>query len=97
MAPRHIATSDRPRPACDGAARSTGSVTASFMLAAIALGACGSVARADNADGERRQVDGNVQRTAQTPPPARVILPAPWEPAVPLRPAGAPAETADRK
>ncbi|KWV47785.1 hypothetical protein AS156_19295 [Bradyrhizobium macuxiense] len=66
-------------------------------MVALALGVCASVAHADNTDDKPRQPDANVQRTAQSLPPARVILPAPWEPAAPVRPAATPAVSTDRK
>lgn len=52
-----------------------------------------ALARADNLADERRRQDATVQPTVQPPPPARVILPAPWEPATPTRPATAQAES----
>lgn len=62
-------------------------------LAAVALGICVTIARADNTKVERRQQDATVQQAAQLPPPARVVLPAPWETAAPNQPATAPKET----
>ena len=70
---------------------------ASFAWAALALCMCGVAARADNADGAPRQPDASTQRTAQTLPPARVILPAPWEQATPAQPAVVPATSSERK
>ncbi|WP_315834253.1 MscL family protein [Bradyrhizobium prioriisuperbiae] len=67
---------------------------AAVLAAAIwTMGLHGTTARADNPADERRPQDAPVQRTV-LPAPARVILPAPWEPATPTRPATAPVESA---
>ncbi|WGR95053.1 hypothetical protein MTX26_03495 [Bradyrhizobium sp. ISRA443] len=87
MAQRHVATMNNPW--CAGAI--------GIVLLALALAAYATIAHADNARGGPRQPDANVQRTAQIPPPARVILPAPWEPAAPARSAAAPAGSTDHK
>lgn len=66
--------------------RSAASIGAAAAFAAAALVIQIAGASADNADGTAPQADANVQRTAQNPPPARVILPAPWEQATPAPP-----------
>ena len=65
---------------------------ASFVVVILALCACNTIARADNGAGEPRQPDAAAERTAERLPPARVILPAPWEQAAPVRPAVAPTD-----
>jgi hypothetical protein len=87
MASRYLATMNRPPSAIVRAAASIG---AALAFVVIVLGVYLAVVQADAASGEPRQADTNVPRTAQNPPPARVILPAPWEQAAPARPAAAP-------
>ncbi|UFX45947.1 hypothetical protein HAP47_0004315 [Bradyrhizobium sp. 41S5] len=73
------------------------SIGAGLGLAAMALGI--TVARADNAGDEPQPVHANasVQRAAQTLPPARVILPAPWAQAAPAQPVATSAKPSDHK
>ena len=71
------------------------SIGAGLGLAALALGI--TIARADNSGDEQHPANANVQRAAQLPPPARVILPAPWEQAAPAQPVAAPAKSEVRK
>ncbi|MCC8982751.1 hypothetical protein [Bradyrhizobium acaciae] len=73
------------------------SIGAGLGLAALALGITIAIARADNSGDEQHSADANVQRAAQLPPPARVILPAPWEQATPAQPVAAPAKSEVRK
>ncbi|GKQ53293.1 hypothetical protein [Bradyrhizobium sp. Ce-3] len=75
------------------------SIGAGVGLAAMALGITIAIARADNAGDEPHSANAtvNVQRAAQIPPPARVILPAPWEQAAPAQPVAAPAKPAHRQ
>lgn len=72
-------------------------LAASALALALAPGLCGTLARADDSAGERHPQDARLQRTDQLPPPARVILPAPWEPTTPTRPVPATAGSAGRK
>ncbi|QOZ37138.1 hypothetical protein XH92_40945 [Bradyrhizobium sp. CCBAU 53421] len=69
-------------------------LVAGLGFAGLALGI--AVARADNTGDEPQpaHVNAGVQRAAQTLPPARVILPAPWEQAAPAQPVAAPAKPA---
>lgn len=102
MTSSHLAILNRARPAM---LRSTASIGAGLVaglvaglgLAALALGIYIAIARADNAGDEPRPANANVQRAAQNPPPARVILPAPWEQASPAQPVAAPAKPEERK
>ncbi|MGY3440940.1 MULTISPECIES: hypothetical protein [unclassified Bradyrhizobium] len=73
------------------------SLGAGLGLAALALGITIAIARADNSGDEQHPANANVQRAAQLPPPARVILPAPWEQATPAQPVAAPAKSEVRK
>ncbi|WP_342708356.1 hypothetical protein AAFG13_23445 [Bradyrhizobium sp. B124] len=94
MTPSHLATMNRPRTGVVAA-----SIGAGLGLAALALGITTAIARADSAGEEPRPANANatVQRAAQNLPPARVILPAPWEQAAPAQPVTAPANPADHK
>ncbi|UGY18180.1 hypothetical protein [Bradyrhizobium septentrionale] len=94
MTSSHLATMSSPR---TGVVRSAGSIGAGLGFAALAVGITIAIARADSASGEARPANANVQRAAQNLPPARVILPAPWEQAAPVQPVAAPAKPADRK
>ncbi|MCA1398491.1 hypothetical protein [Bradyrhizobium sp. BRP56] len=94
MTSSHPAILNRPRA---GAVRSAALVGAALGSVALALGIDVAIARADNSGDEPRPENSNVQRAAQNPPPARVILPAPWEQAAPAQPVAAPAKPADRK
>ncbi|WP_407168168.1 hypothetical protein [Bradyrhizobium sp. ORS 111] len=87
MAPRHVVATSRLLSA----------VSLRLAVAAVALAARAPIAHADEMDSRARPSDPHVQRTAQNPPPARVILPAPWEPAAPERSAAAPAGPTDHK
>ncbi|WP_407150039.1 hypothetical protein [Bradyrhizobium sp. ORS 86] len=87
MTQRRVATIDNPWRA--------GAI--GILLLALAFAAYATIAHADNAHSGPPQPDANVQRTAQISPPARVILPAPWEPAAPARSAAAPAGSTDHK
>ncbi|UGA43688.1 hypothetical protein HU230_0036470 [Bradyrhizobium quebecense] len=75
------------------------SIGAGLGLAVLALGISIAVARADNAGDEPQpaHVNAGVQRAAQTLPPARVILPAPWEQAAPAQPVATSAKPSDHK
>ena len=95
MASRHVATMSRLWSAGRSAVYSTAAIRTA--LVALALGIAAPAAHADNSDEKPRQPDANVQRTAQSLPPARVILPAPWEPAASAHPAAAPAVSTERK
>ncbi len=77
--------------------RVTAAIKAILVACTLALGLCATLAQADDSAGERRPQDTRLQRTDQLPPPARVILPAPWEPTTPTRPATAPADSAGPK
>ncbi|WP_050406123.1 hypothetical protein [Bradyrhizobium embrapense] len=92
MTPSHLAILNRPRTGIVAA-----SIGAGLGLAAMAMGI--AVARADSAGEEPRSAnaDASVQRAAQNLPPARVILPAPWEQAAPAQPVAAPANPAAHK
>ncbi|MGY4575435.1 hypothetical protein [Bradyrhizobium sp. USDA 3256] len=94
MTSSHPAILNRPRA---GAVRSAALVGAALGFVALALGIHVAIARADNSGDEPRPENANVQRAAQNPPPARVILPAPWQQAAPAQPVAAPAKPADRK
>jgi hypothetical protein len=54
-------------------------------------------ARAESREDARQEPRANVQTSSQQSSPVRVILPAPWEPGAPVRPAPAQAESAERK
>lgn len=98
MTSSHPAIMNRARPAMLRSAASIGAgLVAGLGLAALALGIYIAIARADNAGDEPRPANANVQRAAQIPPPARVILPAPWEQASPAQPVAAPAKPEQRK
>lgn len=73
-----------------------GAVLGLGVLGALALVAGAMIAHADGPDDKRGQQAAGTQRAARLPPPARVILPAPWEPAAPTRPV-APTGSAGRK
>ncbi|MGY3486748.1 hypothetical protein ACVW1C_004631 [Bradyrhizobium sp. USDA 4011] len=94
MTPSHLAILNRPRTGVVAA-----SIGAGLGLAAMVLGISIAVARADNVGDEPQAVHANagVQRAAQTLPPARVILPAPWEQAAPVQPVAASAQPSDHK
>ncbi|MGY3530952.1 hypothetical protein [Bradyrhizobium sp. USDA 4452] len=94
MTPSHLAILNRPRTGIVAA-----SIGAGLGLAAMAMGITIAVARADSAGEEPRSAnaDASVQRAAQNLPPARVILPAPWEQAAPAQPVAAPANPAAHK
>ncbi|MCC8956495.1 hypothetical protein H8B02_24625 [Bradyrhizobium sp. Pear77] len=94
MTSSHLAILNRPRTGVVAA-----SIVAGLGLAALALGITIAVAHADNAGDEPQpaHVDPGVQRAAQTLPPARVILPAPWEQAAPAQPVATSAKPADHK
>ncbi len=101
MVTRYSVSLEKPRPVRGEVARSTvamGAILAFAVLALAALAPCfgGMIARADSPGNQRQPQTAGVQRPAQIPPPIRVILPAPWEPATPVQPA-APAGSADRK
>jgi hypothetical protein len=100
MTSSHLAILNRPtnrsmNGSWTGAVQSAASVGAGVGFVALALGI--AIAHADNASDEPRQPDAHVQRAAQNLPPARVILPAPWEQAVPVQPVATPAKPADQK
>jgi hypothetical protein len=63
----------------------------------LALGITIAIARADNPGDAPQPATANMQRTSQTLPPARVILPAPWEQAASPQPVVAPAQSQGRK
>ncbi|MHC6153345.1 hypothetical protein ACVSQB_16335 [Bradyrhizobium elkanii] len=94
MTSSHPAIMNRQRPTMlqFGAALAAG-----IGFVALTLGIHVAIARADNSGDEPRPENANVQRAAQNLPPARVILPAPWEQAAPAQPVAAPAKPADRK
>ena len=94
MTSSHLAILNRPRTGVVAA-----SIGAGLGLAAMALGFTIAVARADNAGDEPQpaHVNAGVQRAAQTLPPARVILPAPWEQAAPAQPVPTSAKPSDHK
>ena len=94
MTPSHLAILNRPRTGVVAA-----SIGAGFRFVALALGITIAVARADSAGDEPQPAHANasVQRAAQTLPPARVILPAPWEQAAPAQPVATSAKPADHK
>ncbi|MGY2809740.1 hypothetical protein [Bradyrhizobium sp. USDA 4506] len=94
MTSSHPAILNRPRA---GVVRSAVLVGAALGSVALALGIDIAIARADYSGDEPRPENSNVQRATQNPPPARVILPAPWEQAAPAQPVAAPAKPADRK
>ncbi|MCA6124979.1 hypothetical protein J6500_24240 [Bradyrhizobium sp. WSM 1704] len=98
MASHDLATIDKSRPAGSNTLQPAAPVKASLALAALLLGVVGAVAHADNTTSEPRPpAPVDAQRTAQNPPPARVILPAPWEPATATPSATAQAATTSRK
>ena len=68
-----------------------------FVFAVLVVGFTTTAACADNPDDQRRQQTVGVQRASQLTPPARVVLPAPWEPATPAQPATASTEPSGRK
>ncbi|KTT92040.1 hypothetical protein, partial [Mammaliicoccus sciuri] len=72
MTSSHLAILNRPRPGITAA-----SIGAGLGLAALALGITIAIARADNPGDAPQPATANMQRTSQTLPPARVILPAP--------------------
>lgn len=94
MTSSHLAILNRPRTGVVAA-----SIGAGLGLAVMAMGITIAVARADSASEEPRpaNADASVQRAAQNLPPARVILPAPWEQAAPAQQVTAPANPADHK
>ncbi|PAY09031.1 MULTISPECIES: hypothetical protein [Bradyrhizobium] len=92
MTSSHLAILNRPRTGVAAA-----SIGAALGFAALALGITIAIARADNSGDAPQPAAANVQRASQTLPPARVILPAPWEQAAPLQPVAAPAKPADRQ
>ncbi|WP_298368279.1 hypothetical protein [uncultured Bradyrhizobium sp.] len=94
MTSSHLAILNRPRIGVVAA-----SIGAGLGLAVLALGITIAVARADNAGDEPQpaHVNAGVQRAAQTLPPARVILPAPWERAAPAQPVATSAKPSDHK
>ncbi|WP_166299509.1 hypothetical protein [Bradyrhizobium sp. 2S1] len=94
MTSSHLAAMGSP---WTGFVRPVASIGAGLGFVALALGIMIAIARADSASDEPRPTNANVQRAAQNLPPARVILPAPWEQAAPVQPVGAPAKPADRK
>ncbi|QIG96856.1 MULTISPECIES: hypothetical protein [unclassified Bradyrhizobium] len=94
MASSHLAILNKRRSAM---LRSAGSIGAALGSIALTLGIAIAIAHADSASDEPRPANANVQRAAQNLPPARVILPAPWEQAAPTAPVAAPAKPADRK
>ncbi|MEW6644612.1 MAG: hypothetical protein AB1586_29190 [Pseudomonadota bacterium] len=69
---------------------STAPIAAALALAACVLGAGGTGARADAPLKEQPPQDRAAPPDAQSPQPVRIILPAPWEPAAPTRPATTP-------
>ncbi|MDH2385790.1 hypothetical protein [Bradyrhizobium sp. CER78] len=103
MTSSHLAILNRPRTgvaaASIGARLAAGLVTG-LGFATLALGITIAIARADNSGAAPQPASApasaNVQRASQTLPPARVILPAPWEQAAPMQPVAAPAKPADR-
>jgi hypothetical protein len=100
MASRDLAITNRSRPAASSGLRPAASIKAGVALTALLLGIIGiigAMARADNSTSGIRQPDTDAQRTAQTPPPARVILPAPWEQAMPAPSIAKPAAAQERK
>lgn len=97
MASRDLAITNRSRPAANSGLRPAASIKAGLALTALLLGIIGAVARADNSASDIRQPDADAPRTAQTPPPARVILPAPWEQAMPAPSVAKPAAAQERK
>ncbi|MFQ3454273.1 hypothetical protein PMN64_13270 [Bradyrhizobium sp. UFLA01-814] len=92
MTSSHLAILNRSRTGVVAA-----SIGAGLGLAALALGITIAIARADNSANEPHPANANVQRAAQNSPPARVILPAPWEQAAPAQRVAAPTKPADRK
>ena len=92
MTSPHLASLNRPRPGITAA-----SIGAGLGLAALALGITIAIARADNPGDAPQPATANMQRTSQTLPPARVILPAPWEQAASPQPVVAPAQSQGRK
>ncbi|PDT74656.1 hypothetical protein [Bradyrhizobium sp. C9] len=94
MTSSHLAILNRPRTGVVAASIGTG-----LGLAIMAMGITIAIARADSASEEPRpaNADAGVQRAAQNLPPARVILPAPWEQAAPAQQVTAPANPADHK
>ena len=95
MITRDIGRAEMRWPASEGILRAC--ALAILPFAALVLGIWVTIARADNPEAERRQQGATMQRAAQLPPPARVVLPAPWESAAPARPATAPKETVNSK
>ncbi|KIU48642.1 MULTISPECIES: hypothetical protein [Bradyrhizobium] len=93
MTSSHLAILDRQT----GVARFAALIGAGLGLVALALGVSIAVVNADSGGDVPRPANATVQRAAQTPPPARVILPAPWEQAAPAQSAAAPAKPADRR
>lgn len=68
-----------------------------LAFAIFALSLRGMTARAESREDARQEPRANVQTSSQRSSPVRVILPAPWEPAAPVRPAPAQAEPGERK
>ncbi|TWB96247.1 hypothetical protein FBZ93_108289 [Bradyrhizobium macuxiense] len=96
MTSSHLAILNRPRTGAAAVSIAAG-LAAGFGFAAFALGITMVIARADNSGDAPQPASANVQRASQTLPPARVILPAPWEQAAPVQPVAAPAKPADRQ
>ena len=96
MTSSHPAILNRTRVARSAASIGAGLVAA-VGLVALALGIQVAIARADNDRVAPEPANADVQRAAQHLPPARVILPAPWEQAAPAQPVAAPARRDDRK
>ncbi|MBR1206218.1 MULTISPECIES: hypothetical protein [unclassified Bradyrhizobium] len=100
MTSSHLATMSSPWTGVVRPVASIGAgVVAGLGFVALALDITIAIARADSASDEQRPANANatVQRAAQNLPPARVILPAPWEQAAPAQPVTAPASPADHK
>ncbi|OKO67624.1 hypothetical protein [Bradyrhizobium sp. NAS96.2] len=96
MSSSHLAILNRPRTGVAAASIGAGLATG-LGFAALALGITIAIARADSSVNAPQPASANVQRASQTLPPARVILPAPWEQAAPAQPGAAPAKPADRR
>ncbi|MGN1289368.1 MAG: hypothetical protein ACI4XG_22690 [Bradyrhizobium sp.] len=96
MSSSHHAILNRPRTGVAAASIGAG-LAAGLGFAALALGITIAIARADNSGDAPQPASANLQRASQTLPPARVILPAPWEQAAPVQPVAAPARPADRQ
>ena len=111
MVMRYIAPPERPRSARSGVAVApigtlaimtvvavmvAAIMVAAIMVADLASGIRGGVARAESLADQRQKPAPTVRRQAPLPPPVRVILPAPWEPAAPV-PSPRSSESAARK